>query len=67
METLDKKSACSKCGHIALKTWDELTEDEKMVFSRFPEVMRLKISEKKMLEFCVRCCSVDAAPRSAFA
>ena len=44
---------CPKCDYKKLKTWDELTEDEKMAAKVQPSKFALK--QRLKHRFCVRC------------
>lgn len=47
------KNKCPKCDYKSLKTWDELSEDEKMVVrGRYSD---FSLEERKKHRFCVRC------------
>jgi hypothetical protein len=46
-------SKCPKCDFKKLKTWDELTTDEKMAIKVQPSEFPLE--QRKRHRFCVRC------------
>jgi hypothetical protein len=46
-------SKCPKCDYKKLKTWDELTDDEKLAFKVKPTIYKLE--QRKKHRFCVRC------------
>ena len=47
------KNKCPRCDYKKLKTWDELTEDEKMVVKVKPSDFPLE--QRKKHRFCLRC------------
>jgi hypothetical protein len=44
---------CPKCEYKKLKTWDELTAEEKMVVKVKPS--KYSLEQRKKHSFCVRC------------
>ncbi len=44
---------CPKCDYQRLKTWNELSDDERMVVKVKPSEFTLQ--ERKKHRFCVRC------------
>lgn len=44
---------CPKCNYKKLKTWDELSEDEKKFIKVLPA--NLTLEQRKKHRFCVRC------------
>ena len=44
---------CPKCDYKKLKTWDELSEDEKIIVK--VKHSEFTLQEKKRHRFCVRC------------
>ena len=47
------KNKCQKCDYKSVKTWDELSEEEKMVVkSKYSD---FSLEQRKKHRFCVRC------------
>ena len=55
MESFNPETVCPKCGHRKLKTWNDLSEDEKMIARRVPNAEDFSIKDFKSMTFCVRC------------
>ncbi|MBS1792672.1 MAG: hypothetical protein JSS81_02390 [Acidobacteria bacterium] len=54
---------CPKCGARRLKTWDELTPEEKMIAERLPASAAYPPAERKRHRFCTRCNHEEKSPR----
>lgn len=46
---------CTNCGSPKMKTWDELTADEKFMIERLPSAGGFSFEERKRHHFCARC------------
>ncbi len=46
---------CPRCGSARLKSWAELTDEEKMLSERLPASAERPLSERKKHLFCTRC------------
>lgn len=56
---------CPKCGYKKLKTWDELSSDEKMVLKVQPA--EIPLEQRKKHRFCVRCWFEEGTDKSQLA
>ena len=54
MTACDQSTACPRCGH-RLKTWSELSEDERMLAERLSASAEFPIETRKKHRFCTRC------------
>jgi hypothetical protein len=46
---------CPKCGYREMRSWGELTEEERMVVLRLPASAEFTAEERKKHRFCPRC------------
>jgi hypothetical protein len=46
---------CPKCNSPKMKTWDELTEEEKMLAEKLPGSAEMPLNQRKKHRFCTRC------------
>jgi len=46
---------CPKCQFPAMKSWNELTDEQKMLVERLPMSANLKLEQRKKNLFCPRC------------
>jgi len=46
---------CPRCGSARLKSWSELTGEERMLAERLPTSAQLPLSERMKHRFCTRC------------
>jgi len=51
---------CPRCGAMKVKTWNELTEDEKRLIKALPAAGEYPLSKRKKHRFCTRCLFEDA-------
>jgi ribosomal protein S27AE len=51
----ESKNSCPRCGEVRLKTWDELTSDEKFTAERLPGSAQAPPEKRKRHVFCPRC------------
>ncbi len=54
MNTFNENS-CPNCGFWRLKTWNELTEDEKRLVEALPRNTEFTKEERKKHRFCEQC------------
>jgi hypothetical protein len=53
---VNRDRRCPKCGEERLRTWDELSDEEREVVRRLPGSADYKISERQaMHQWCTRC------------
>ncbi|MBC7796440.1 MAG: hypothetical protein H7Z37_06185 [Pyrinomonadaceae bacterium] len=50
-----QSSVCQRCGYHKLKTWNELTDDEKILVEKLPFSASIDIDERRRHLFCPRC------------
>lgn len=55
MESLKLKYECPKCGESRMKTWDELTDEQKFLAERLPASAEFTSDKRKKHRFCDRC------------
>ncbi|MBP6004558.1 MAG: hypothetical protein KA746_14080 [Pyrinomonadaceae bacterium] len=55
MNVFETDDRCPKCHEPNMKSWDELTSDEKMVAQRLPAAAAYPPSERKKHRICTRC------------
>lgn len=58
MESFNPETVCLKCGHGKLKTWNDLSEDEKMIAGRVSNAADFSNKDLWLIRFCVRCWNV---------
>lgn len=46
---------CPRCGSPKMKSWDELTEDQKFLIEKMPLSADFTPEERKKHRFCERC------------
>jgi len=46
---------CPKCQYPAMKTWEELTGEQKMLVERLPASAALSLEQRRKNLFCPRC------------
>jgi ribosomal protein S27AE len=49
------ENTCPRCDSLRMKTWDELTPDERFLAERLPMSADYTHDERKKHRFCVRC------------
>jgi len=59
MKGFDKKM-CPKCHFPKMKTWEELSDDQKFLVERLPASAELSTEQRKKHRFCERCWFEDA-------
>jgi hypothetical protein len=53
---MSNKSRCPKCGQENLRTWEQLSEDEREVVKRLPGSADYQFSERRTRHrWCTRC------------
>lgn len=55
------KNECPKCGKPRMRTWRELTDEQKFLAERFPASAKFTLEKRKTHRFCVRCWFEDTA------
>lgn len=55
---------CPKCQHPKLKTWQELSDEQKFLVERLPLSADFRIEERKKHRFCERCWFEDSTIKS---
>ncbi|MEZ5425854.1 MAG: hypothetical protein R2747_06290 [Pyrinomonadaceae bacterium] len=50
-----KEKDCPKCGWQKLKTWNELTEEQKMLAKKLPLNVKFSPFQRRKHIFCSRC------------
>ena len=56
-------NACPRCGSPAMRSWDELTDDERFIFERISP-HREPLEQRKKHRFCKRCHFEDRGERT---
>lgn len=46
---------CPRCGSPKMKSWDELTDDQKFLIEKMPLSADFTLEERKKHHFCERC------------
>lgn len=46
---------CPKCQYSAMKTWEELNDEQQMLVERLPMSANLSLEQRKKHLFCPRC------------
>ena len=54
MKGFDEK-ICPRCHHVEMKTWNELTDEEKILAERLPMSATFTRRERETHLFCPRC------------
>jgi hypothetical protein len=54
MQNLNRQS-CPQCGNQKLKSWKELTSDEKILIEKLPAAADFKKEERQRNHWCGRC------------
>lgn len=57
------KNICPKCGSPKMKTWPELTEDEKLLVKSLPMSAEYTLAQRKQHHFCTRCWFEEIEPK----
>jgi len=55
MESLFNKKECSQCGLRKMKTWHELSFEEKMIAEKMPLNTEFSAKERQKHRFCTNC------------
>jgi hypothetical protein len=55
MQGFSHTELCPRCGGARLRTWDELTDEQKFLIERLPASAEYTIAERKKHRFCARC------------
>ncbi len=60
------ENMCPRCHYPKLKTWKELTDEEKFLVERLPLSAEFSADERKQHLFCPRCWleTIDDAPQA---
>ncbi|MCC7309556.1 MAG: hypothetical protein IT173_18495 [Acidobacteria bacterium] len=66
METFEQTAECPRCGHRTMRSWNELTDEERMLVRRLPASAEFTEAERKKHRFCRRCWFEEVS-RQAFA
>ncbi len=53
---------CPRCEYPRMKTWEELTGDEKFIVERLAMSAKFSLTERKRHLFCPRCQHEQTAP-----
>jgi hypothetical protein len=67
MRKLIHETICPRCLSAGLKSWSELTADERLVFARHPATARIPLERRKKHRFCTRCLFSDGIGRETTA
>ncbi len=67
MESFNPETVCPKCGHRKLKTWNDLSEDEKIIAKRVTDAEDFSIKDLKLMTFCVRCWNIKFPQKATLA
>jgi hypothetical protein len=54
MESFQENS-CPRCGNYKMKSWDELSAEQKMLVERLPASAEVSLEQRKKHRFCERC------------
>jgi hypothetical protein len=63
MKGFDEKM-CPKCHYPKIKTWEELTGEQKFLLERLPMSAEFSLEQRKKHRFCERCWFEDVQPKS---
>ena len=55
---------CPKCHSPKMKTWEDLTDEQKFLLERLPAASKFSSEERKRHRFCERCLFEETEPRS---
>jgi hypothetical protein len=55
MENYEREKICPKCQFPRMKSWPELTEEEKMLAEKLPLGAQMTVEQRKKNLFCPRC------------
>jgi hypothetical protein len=67
METFEPEIGCPKCGYREMRSWSELTEEERMLAEHLPASADFTAEERKKHRFCPRCWFEDAGDQTRIA
>jgi hypothetical protein len=62
MENFDEKT-CPQCLSVKLKSWTELTDEQKFLVERLPRNTEFTPDERKKHRFCDRCWFEEITPK----
>lgn len=54
MKDFDERM-CPKCHHRKMKTWEELSGEQKFLAERLPSSAEFSVEQRKKHRFCERC------------
>ena len=55
---------CPQCGAAKMKSWDDLSDDQKFLIERTPLSADFSVEERKKHRFCTRCFYEETQPPS---
>jgi hypothetical protein len=55
MKGLEEKKICPACQFPEMKTWPELTEEERMLAGKLPLAATFSLEQRRKNYFCPRC------------
>lgn len=61
LENLSQKS-CPQCGSSKMKSWDDLSDEQKFLVERLALSGDFSIAERKKRRFCTRCFFEEIQP-----
>jgi len=57
------QTICPRCGAMKLKSWSDLTDDERFLAERLPASAEYSKDQRKKHRFCTRCWFEEGKPR----
>ena len=55
MESLEREKICAQCGALKMKSWRELSDEQKFLVERLPLNTDFSPEQRKKHRFCERC------------
>lgn len=55
MENLETENICPRCGSSKMKSWSELSDEQKFLVERLPKNVEYSSETRKKHRFCTQC------------
>jgi hypothetical protein len=67
MKVFAGSTFCPRCDSPKMKSWSELTDEEKMLVEKLPISAEIPLGQRKKHRFCTRCWFEDTGRESTLA
>ena len=62
-----RENTCPRCNSLKMKSWNELSEDEKILVKKLPASAEFSPVQRERHRFCIRCFYEKYLPDETFA